>query len=235
MITDDELENLPDDPQEAFLKFERIAREHLDQTLYQQADSQGSHGWTAELDYMSSVVGAAKVFAIEELSNTSLPGVNANIGPEYEQFRADVSHLCIQLRLAKKWGGKKDYVSFDPPTKMKLRHLLDQVRAIVDDEQRLTPRKKAALVSKIAGLSAEIDSDWSRSESVGQLFLEIAGITGEAANRMEPARKLIESIAAAFGKAKREQEDKRLPGSERKRIPPPKRDERKVLDDEIPF
>lgn len=241
MLSDEDMMKLPDDPWEAFVALERLARERLDELLADQPVN-GNGNWDYELEYMGSVLGAAQVYGIDELSSVELPHVEDNhAGVAYRQFRVRISQVCTLLRLRTAQRLKKTAVAFDPATKAKLRHLLDQMRDAVDKEIRLTQRKRDALFSKIADLSREVDSNWSRVESYGALVIEVADAFGEAVDRLEPLRKWIDSIGAAFGKARRDQDDQaRLPAPrEPKRIEPPKRRAAsqgdKKIDDEIPF
>src|SRR5262249_5265026 len=103
----------------------------------------------------------------------------------------------------------------------------------------LDDRKKEALCSKINALANEFDRDRTRFEAFAALVIETAGVVGEATNAMEPARKLLDSIAKFFGMAKsREDANPQLPPhSEPKKIEPPrKRLPLPIPDDEdLPF
>jgi hypothetical protein len=115
---------------------------------------------------------------------------------------------------------------------------LNQIKNIVD-EVELDDRKKEALYSKINALADEFDRDRTHVQAFGALVIEMAGIVGEAANKMEPARKLLDSIARVFGVAK-SHEDANLqlpPHHEPKKIEPPHKrlPAPKPDDDDIPF
>lgn len=189
---------------------------------------------------------AAGHYQIGQLSNWQVPDLGDNdIGSTYQQFRLKISGLCMELSLRRAQRIKQSVVSFDPATKAKLRSLLDQMRQEVDNEARLSPRKRDALVSKIAALSKEIDSDWARSESVGSLMIELAEDTDEAVGKLENVRRWFGEIAALLGRSRRERGDgaQLPPPREPKRIEPPKAPKAsrqrksfdKALDDEIPF
>jgi hypothetical protein len=232
--------SLPDDPEEAFVRFEQLAREHLDEALELEASTNGS-GWHNELEYMSEVIGAAKAYGIDEVRDWRLPHAgDDDLGTTYRNFRLQMNYHCVQLRVRHAQRTRRHSVAFDPAAKVKLRHLLNQMREMVDNEKQLTPRKKDALYARIADLSKEIDSDWSRLESYGAMAVEVADDAGEVAGKLESLRKIVDSIAAVFGKAKRDQDEQaRLPAPrEQKRIEAPKESRStppKVRDDEIPY
>jgi hypothetical protein len=140
--------SLPDDPEEAFVEFERKARARLEEIQ--------DESWLNELDYMSAVLGAAKAFGIEALASLELPDPNGDVAQPYHQFKMDVGHCIVQLRIHIAHRAKRNTVAFNTAAKIKLRHLLNEMRTVVDNEQRLTPRKREALWSKIAALSAEV-------------------------------------------------------------------------------
>lgn len=192
---------------------------------------------------MAEVLGAADALGFQALKDWSIPTIEDRVvDVVYTSFRRAVRRLCTEMQVRIGRRLKENSVAFDPETKKKLRTLLDQMREAVDTEPHLTPRKKDALYRKISALAAEVDSDWSRSESYGALVIEVAGIGGEAAHRLEPMRKLLEAIGGLWGKALRDRDDSpSLPApKEQKRIEPPKRQKAtykydKKLDDEIPF
>jgi hypothetical protein len=115
---------------------------------------------------------------------------------------------------------------------------LNQIKGVVDKVE-LDDRKKESLYSKINALANEFDQDRTRFEVFAALFIEMAGIAGQAAEKMEPARKWLNSIAKWFGTAKtHEDANPQLPPhrepkkieAPRKRLPAPKPD-----DDDIAF
>lgn len=231
----------PDEPEEAFVYLEEKARRELDRNV-----ERGGNGWHHELDYMADVLGAADALGIEALQDWQIPTVDdSSVGATYTSFRRAVRRLCMamQVRIARRI--KEHSVAFDPETKVKLRALLDQMREAVDNEPHLTPRKRDALYKKIANLAAEIDQDWSRSESYMELALEIASTAGLATEKLEPLRKFLQTVSELWGKALRDRDERPTlpPPGQHKRIPPPRRPVAakgkggfdKQLDDEIPF
>ncbi len=247
MLSDEDIMGLPDHPDEAFVEVERIASSRLEQVLYDYRErGVEKNGWDDEIDYMSDVIAGARHYGIEGVKDWSIPGTREEFWEAYRSFRVTVSSLTKQLRFSNIQRLKQIAIAFDPATKVKLRHLLDQMREAVDKEKNLSPRKKDALFSKIAALSKEIDSDWTRSESYGALAIELAADGDEAVGELKNVRRWLDAIGAVFGKARREQEARaRLPAPrDPKRIEPPASISRskpkpsqfdKKIDDEIPF
>jgi hypothetical protein len=242
LLSDEEIAGLPDDPEEAFVELERIVRRRLDDRLAELAERGiKSESWDGELEYMNDVLAGATFFGVEALSSWRVPAPDEDVYAVYSRFTLAVANLTTQMRLAIARKRKVTAISFDPATKAKLRRLLDQMREAVDDEKRLSPRKRDALYSRIASLSKEVDSDWARSESIGNLVIELAEDTDEAVGMLDNVRRFVGDIAALLGRARRDGggQPQLPPRREPKQIggPPKRRPSQwdKKIDEEIPF
>lgn len=225
MLTDEDLMDLPDDPIEAFLHLERIARGEMDRGLA----AEGDNGWTHELRYMSSVLAAAKAFNIDEIANSHfMPGYDVELAPVLVQFMRHVDYLCARLRIENAQRIKKHSVAFDAATKQKLGHLLTQVRDTVS-KLEVSEAKRERLFIKIEALQLEIDRTRTRMEVLG-------GLVAEFAAGAEPLIDMGMKIARIFGEKKSaEDETRQLPAPKApKQIASSKKSSKK-LDDEIPF
>jgi hypothetical protein len=140
-------------------------------------------------------------------------------------------------------------VAFDPAAKIKLRHLLGQMRETVDGLD-VSVAKKEALFKKINALQAEIDRDRTRYQAYAALAIEACDDAEKAAKKLGSVKRPIESVGGVFGDAKRAEDaqPKLPPRREPKQISPPKFVSTKALsskhngdrydkplDDEIPF
>jgi hypothetical protein len=243
-ITDEELAALPEDAEEAFITLERIVR-----TRYQEAwDRLGEHDSPLGIQrrYMSVVLPAAKHYRIAALSRWERPDDSDDCCQTYDRFIADVDYSISDLRLRSAERLRQHSVELDEATKIKLRHLLAQVREVVD-KLDISVAKKDRLYGRINALQKEIDRERTRYQTFADLLIEAADDAGEAATRLEPVVRLIERVGAALGVAKRGEEAKPKlpPRQDRKRIEPPKRPFispknggrgfDKAIDDEIPF
>ena len=243
MISDDELLDLPDDPELAFVQCERKLRESLLEKLRDTESYDGDRSY--KIGYINQVVGIAKALDLPIFDEYDVPTLDRPTHSFYEQFLQDVDHFTVQIRMRHARRVKRYSVALDHATKSKIRHHLEQIKEMVD-RLGVSERKKGALYSKINALVEEVDKDRTRFDAAMALILEVASIGSEAAEKLEPARRWIDSIARLLGRAK-EAEDAaapRLPApKERKRIEPPRRhlpeEERQRtvddLDDEIPF
>jgi hypothetical protein len=220
---------LPDDPDVAFLKLETLFRQELLDNYDNETDY---------YQYMNKVLCARDELQVEILSDYKIPEPDSIHENDFLLFTAELDRFKTRLIIQNSKRNKTYSVRLDATTKQKVRHLLNQIKGIVDKVE-LDDRKKEALYIKINALEEEFDRDRTRVEAFGALVIEIAGIVGEAADKMEPARKWLDSIAKCFGAAKsHEDTNPQLPPhSEPKKIEPPRKrlPTPKQGDDDTPF
>lgn len=234
--------DLPEDAEEAFIKLESVVRERFEDQSERLDENDSS--LPLKRRYMSIVLKAAQHYNIADLSNWRLPTLRDEDWQTYDAFIADVDYCMTGLRLRKAERFREHSVALDAAAKIKLRHLLDQIRETVD-KLDVSVAKKEALYSRINALLAEIERTRSLWAAFAALMIEACDDTGQAAKKLEPVVRLIERVGAAIGVAKRAEDA-------RPRLPAPKTAKRieydksakggfssggknKALDDEIPF
>ena len=249
-ISNDEMMQLPEEPDQKFIEIERIVRERYEAACKKvyPADS------TVPLmrQYMSIVLQAAHNCNITDLADWKRPSSYDESHGIYENFIADVDFATMGLRLRNVDRMKKGSVALDAAAKVKLRHMLGPVRELVD-RLEVEPARRDRLYVRIADLENEFNRERTRLDAVGALFVEACAYGGEGIKKLEPLLQAIERIGKAIGVAKvREDSQARLPApQEHKRIEPPKSTSRMVasgkappppgdanlddLDEEIPF
>ena len=238
-VTDEEIySNLPDEPEEAFLILEAHFRQICENQLSFEHPTDSSD--VIRLRYLSRVLAAIHELGLEAKAfSKKIPAVQdldqytyANVITEGDHYRT-----ALQIRRARRIQGFS--VRFDAATKQKIRHHLTQVRSIVD-KLEIDQEKKDALYSRITALEQEVDRERTRLEAYGALVIEVAGVLGDAAEKLEPLRRWLDSIGKLIWGAQKEEEVRRLPSpGERKRIEPPSTgalaNGPDGLEDEIPF
>jgi hypothetical protein len=79
-------------------------------------------------------------------------------------------------------------------------------------------------MTKLNDLAEEVDRDRTRAEAWCDLALELADTGGEVAERLAPARKIVDSVANVFARAKELGEQLGLPPrAEAKQIEAPRK------------
>ena len=182
------------------------------------------HGDRDYYSYMNRVLGAKDELQVKILMEYKPPTLAMIREIDFLFIAGEVDRLRTRVQIRSSIRNKAYSVRFDAATKQKVRHLLNQIKEIVD-EVELDDRKKEALYSKINALANEVDRDRTHVQAFGALVVEVAGIVGEAADKMEPARKWLDSIAKCFGTAKSHEDanPQLAPHREPKKIEPPRK------------
>ncbi len=242
MITDEELSRLPADPELAFVKFEHILRERLQ--AEEREASQGEYDADpARLEYMNKVAAAAKVYQIAALSELEVPlDAQNRLFQDLQRFTRDVDYVTMQIRIHSTRSDRQVSVGLDAITKTKIHHFIAQIREAIERSD-LPEDERDALYNKLNKFAAEVDRARTGFHAGMAVYIAICGGIAQGFEKLEPARKWIDSIAALMGRAKENEErveHKLPPPPERQKIEPPKRrlpppQKANVIDDDIPF
>jgi hypothetical protein len=238
--------DLPDDEGLIFLKLERAYREACERNAFEAKRNEPNGYFPAEeyLQYMRQTTAAAAELQLDILKEFRIPFAEDLTISAYQEFRGQVDgyRTKLQIRHARRVKGYS--VRFDAKTKRIVSHHLAQVREIII-KLEVDDWKKESLLACLNNLQAEVDKDRSGYEVLGAFIVESAGVLGTAAEKLEPIRKLIDSVAGLMWGTKHAEQTQRLPPpAERRQIPPPKTQtpkekrplgKRSDMDDEIPF
>jgi hypothetical protein len=235
-------DDIPDDPELAFLQLEKLFHAELDAALSGAAYDEVST--THYLRYISRTLAAKTELGLKVLEDWSIPAA-PNFSIElYHNFLSDVEHYrtILQIRHSRRDRGLT--IRFDAAAKSKLRHYLGQIREFVD-KLEVDDWKRDDFYKVISALELEIDRDRSRLGVVGDFLVKGSAILGESAEKAEPLRKWLDSIARLIWGAQMKERAATLPAPERKELPaPPKQlsvtkqrsaKASTTRDDEIPF
>src|ERR1700730_2654735 len=230
-MSDDDLlfGDLPEDPELAFLRLEAHFKEEGENKLARANEGERTDVYC--IHYISKVLACITALGIEnEFSMKSVASVGDVDYSTYLNFSNQVEHYKTKLQIRHARRRNEYSVALDTPTKMKLRRLLTQIKETID-KLDVSPSKKEALFAKVAALESEIDRGRTRFDALAALWVEVCEKVGEGIEKLEPLRKLIDSVGRLIGAAKKEEETHRLPAPKPpKQIAPPKES-----DDDIPF
>ncbi|WP_292529773.1 hypothetical protein [Methylocystis sp.] len=131
MISDDQLSGLPSDPELAFVQFEEILRQKMQEWETEEHRNNGDFDAdTYRLEYMNKVAAAAKAYGIEALSALEIPKLGSNrisFIDAYRQFLADVDHVTIQIRIHAAIADREGTVGLDGIERTKIHHFIQQI------------------------------------------------------------------------------------------------------------
>ena len=236
-------EDLPEDPERIFLVVEQRFREDLDRKT-EKVDWDQWFPSTDCMEYIRRTSSAAQELGLAFLLNYEVPSSRNLTDEDYRDFRGMVDHYitALHLRHARRDSGYT--VKFDVTAKRKVTHFIQNIREIIL-KLEIDDWKREALLNRLNALQEEVDRDRFRYQVFAAYVIETAGVIGISAEKMKPARDLLDSIAGVIWGTKHNEQSHQLPApSTPKQIPPPKTAEprrpigrrtKAEMDDDIPF
>jgi hypothetical protein len=231
MITDDELDDLSDDDEIAFVQYEAIVRTSMER-------SRNSNNWEAERSYATHMIAFIQGRSIE-FTYARPPGGDADFGEWFAGFLQAVDSVKVTLRL-KHAARKKRHVSvltLSLDFKTQIGGHLTAMRKIVFEADHLSESKRDALIRRINNLQHEVDRDRTRTEAAMALWLELTSAISKGATNLDPAIDRLERVVKVLSLSKDEAETKTITGPPKpKQLEPPKppSDSETTEEDEIP-
>jgi hypothetical protein len=232
-----DFDDLPLDPEEAFLTLEGRYRLECEEAISKSGEHDNvSINYT---DYIAQVLGAAEELGLVEAAfDTEIPKIENVDFHTYQNFSKRVKHYRTRLEIRHGRRVQGYSVQFDPTTKAKVHHLLNQVREIFT-KLEVDEKKRESLISKLADLDAEVDRNRTRFDAYAALAIEVADVAGEVVDRSK-ILDVLDAVARLFGVAKKDEATRQLPApSKPKQIghqkPPAEPSKRAEMDDDIPF
>lgn len=221
-MSEDQLyENIPTDPEQAFLYLEKYYRFERDENIVQLNRAHEPER-SAYVTYLTKMNAAIAELGLESELSFGLPHVRDIDFETYQNLLYNINTYLTKLKIRHGRRVQGYSVRFDAATKQKIRHHLTQVRGIVDNLE-VDQKKKETLFEKISALEQEVDRDRTRFDIYGAFVIEVAGVIGDATEKVEPLRKWVDSISRLIWGTKEEEEAKQLPSPpERKQIEPPR-------------
>ena len=241
-VTQDELDELPEDPNQAFTTFVRHAQRRLGAKT---KELDNNDGWEelneARHGFMNVVVAAAKRYQIEPFSSLEVPRLDDFGAKDHRQFKADLDHYMTQLLLDNSIRGKRDSVLIETKGRDRIRSHVHELRKCVDSSG-LPEVKKTALLKRITEFEAELEKRRLNLLAVARVTFELMAVPGGVWSSADITYKLITNVLQTVGEAKAiEDEARRLPPTEAPvALSAPRREGLRAapasdLDDEIPF
>lgn len=231
MITDEQIDGLPDDVDAAFVAFEAIVRDSM-------RNGQDSQGWDFEREYVAHVLAFVDSRRVPIELPHDPPAHDGEFGPWFGAFVRAVDYFKVRARLtvAERRRSGNVVVCLSRDLRTQIGGHIAAIRNIVADSDA-SESKKDVIYRRLADLQREVDTDKTRTQALMSLLIEVTSAVGKAAENLDPAIERIEKIARIFGRAKADDEQKAIqPPPERKRIAPPKeRPAAEPVEEEIPF
>jgi hypothetical protein len=208
-------------PEMAFVLLEAKYRERLNDNL---SGSDSSASFDAYvIEYMHHTQAAARALGLDILDAWTVPSHNSHsLYNFYRDFTAAVDQFKVHVQIDYARCFLRYSVSLDIDEKDKLRNYVAEIKKVIDASS-LSTKKRERLYDLINAFLTEVDRDRAPWDRFADMVIGIAHLGGEAAQELEPVRKLINSIARLLGRAKEfEDSTPRLPTPQKpRRIPGP--------------
>lgn len=219
-----DLIDLNDDPELAFVEFEEKIRAELWDSL---EDGQyQNYIVDRKIYYVTKLMAFHDSCDLSFLKKPLLMRTSDSFDIVFDDFLDEVNYWTTQIsvRHARRLKSITTVIELKPEMKQKIHVHIDNIRNIILSID-LPPLKLEAILGKLNALSLEIDLDRTKTQALIALAIEVASGTGSVAKEIKPVKDMIDSITNLFGKAKELYDSVvKLPGSiSQKQIEGPKK------------
>jgi hypothetical protein len=244
-ITQDEIDDLPEDPEYAFAEFVRIAQRRLSDQLRQIPDDNDNYHLIedARHGFMNATLAVARRFGIQGLGDMDVPRIGNFGTDDFRQFQRDVDFYLAQLMVGNSFKSRGESVRATENTVSKIRSYIHGLRELIA-RSSISDAKREALYERLNGLEKELERGRVRYLIIAVAIVEVLRLPGELADSWDAVCRLTNNILITIAEAKTvEQDQRKLPDESRPiallapRVPQEekKRGSNSDLDDEIPF
>lgn len=217
LITQDEIDEVPEDPQLAFTQLVHHAQMRLSNYT---KDIDESNDWhlieAAQHGFMNVTIGIAKAYQIEPFAALDVPSLdnNGNTSLIYRQYQADLDHYMAQLLVGNSIRGKRDSVLIAPKAKDKIRSYIHGLKLAID-EADFNETKRARLHEKLSQFEVALEKRRLSLMAVTKLAFVILAIPGSLWASYDVVTKLTANVLQVVGEAKSvDDENRQLPPTE---------------------
>jgi hypothetical protein len=158
MLSERDIGELPSDPAEAFAKVEALARDRLERLSMDQNNTN-----LAKAQYMNAVIPGAITLELNVLAEYSKLTRTEELVEKFDDFLLQVDRYVLNHRIDKSKRNTQFSVVLDAPTKLKIRHYIEQIKTAVEAIE-IIQNKKDEIYKKINALALEIDRTRTRLE-----------------------------------------------------------------------
>ncbi|MCQ1774085.1 hypothetical protein NOI24_22465 [Neorhizobium galegae] len=234
-----EFDNLPDDPEVAFVRLYERHNEEYQQRIRGEQDTRAE-----AVEFMNTMLGVAQGLEIPGFENWAIPEDWDEIYAVFTNFDRALKRYVMEVKVRKSRVTKVYSVHLNAEDKSRIHNLIREIRDILTSAD-LQDRKRNSLFNKLSAFEADVDRVRTRFDNATLMAIDIIGVVDKGTNTLKPINELLRRIQAIMGNAKDEEpEQNQLPApTEPKKLPPPPKqitgpDQNpfsRDLDDDIPF
>ena len=198
-ITENEIAWLPVDPVLAFLRFEQICRERMNDRFEHM--NRDDYDGGIKQEYMAIISAAAEAYGINISDDLS-----GDVDQRFEQFYGQVTRETMRLRLSHKAAATSQTVEVPQNDRIRLKRQIGKLREAIEAADIPDRRKKAA-IRKLDHLESELERPRVSFAVVAAAVAAASVSLNQVEHSIIDAPKTIDAIMQLFGKAKSEEED----------------------------
>lgn len=239
MITDEQLDDLPDEPDEAICYLVEALRKSV-----REYESHERRDWEIEREYVNLVRGFLIEFEIDigGLSNDEPPVDDGDFGAYYRYLNVVVDQYVASARIRMAMRRKRDLIPLTAGTKARIQKHIQNIRDILH-RLDIPIDKKEQILDKLNQLSSAVDKERTNVRRILDVALEVADTGDEISKKFDGIRKHVDSITGLLAEARKFKEKVLGIGSRKpkqleapkKQLPAPDSNLDNDLDDDIPF
>ncbi len=217
LITQDEIDEVPENPHLAFTQLVRHAQVRLNNYTKQLDENNEWHLIeSAQHGFMNVTIGIAKRYQIDPFAQLDVPRIDDRNSTSltYRQYQADLDHYMAQLLVGNSISGKRDSVIIAPKVKDKIRSYIHGLKSAIDNAN-FNDSKRAILHEKLSEFESALEKRRLSMMAVTKLTIGILAIPGSLWASHEVVTKLTTNVLQVVGEAKAtEDENRQLPSTE---------------------
>lgn len=248
-VTQDELDNLSEDPQIAFMELVNAAQRSFSAKI-EPFSSDDQNDWhrieDIRYNFMNAVIASARRFEIEPFSSMAVPTYQKSRDGDFFQFKSDLDHYITQIIIDNSRRSRRDTVEIPDLSKQKIRTYITALRKCIEDSH-MADSKRAALLKKLDAFESELEKRRLSMMDAARLTYLVLGVPGTVWASVDIVHKLTNNIMQTVAESKHTEDEKQqLPPAVppkalvAPRPPEPARTPRpgafdSDLDDDVPF
>lgn len=213
LISEEEISALPDDPRRAFVEFTRVVEAHLrDELARCRNNDDTEQADEIRYGYQSIILAAARKFDVQPFAQMELPRIDDYRHDRYKQFRADLQHYLMQIRLSLAELDKSDSIPLPEKSTESIRGRIHALREAIDRDPFLTEATKARLHRRLTELEDELNRKRVRLWAVARVVFEIVAVPGAVNESRTALHEFASFVMREIGEAKvADNEDRQIP------------------------
>lgn len=196
LLTKADYENIPEDPGEAFVVLEEIARTRmLDKS---ETDERGYTWFPLRGDYMSCVSGLAQAFGISDVSYNF---GTSDFDDEYYRFRHTVDVAVTKINALHARRTSKQRLRLSDTDKRKIAHHISRLRELIKNSN-LPSRRRRTISDRLDEVEAELVKPRVNMLTILTAMALVAATTRDVQEIAKDAARSAYAIVSIIGETK---------------------------------